>query len=270
MTYIVLNASRDPRVEDPTNRWLFDPVARLLVPLAVRLRISANTISISGVFVGALAALAYERWQQPGAAALGFLFSLVWLVMDSLDGMVARATGTSSAFGRQLDGYCDHCVFTLLYIALAGSVGGVAVWSLMLAAGAAHAVQASLYEGERERFNRRRRGIAPPVPGPRSRNPATRLYDWLASSFDRASAPFDRALAAGPSGEALRQRYCRKAIPVFQAMLPLSQNMRLFALFLACLSGWATAFLWFELIPLSALTAIGILQLRRVETTLLR
>lgn len=265
MTQIVVNPSRDPRVEDPSNLWLIDPSARLLVPVAVRLRISANAISLSGLLFGAAAALAYYRWPQPGWAAIGLLISVAWLVTDSLDGMVARATGTSSAFGRELDGMCDHIVFLMIYIALARSMGDVAIDLLVVAAASAHAVQASLYEAERDRFHRRLNGRPIGAAHPPSRNPAARLYHWIMGWLEGASAPFDRVLSCAPAATALRNTYVQAAIPVLRTMLPLSQNLRLVALFVACVCGRMTMFLWYELVALSVLTAIGILWHRQVE-----
>jgi CDP-diacylglycerol--serine O-phosphatidyltransferase len=262
----VPNPSRDRRVEDPTNLWLIDPMARLLVPIAVRLGISANAVSIAGLAIGLGAALAYARWQVPGWAVIGLLVSIVWLVMDSLDGMIARATNTSSAFGRQLDGLCDHGVFTLIYLALAWSVGGGFFLGLAATAGIIHAGQAALYEAERERFHRRLAGRLPAVSNHRSRNPAIRLYDWVASCLEPASAQFDPWLVTSP----MRDCYERKTVPMLQAMLPLSQNLRLVALFVACLLGRMTWFLWYELVPLSLLTAIGVVWHRRIEAAMLR
>jgi phosphatidylglycerophosphate synthase len=63
---------------------------------------------------------------------------VIWLLADSLDGMVARARGTSSAFGRELDGFCDHGVFLLLYLALAWPTREGVAWSLVVGAATAH------------------------------------------------------------------------------------------------------------------------------------
>ena len=270
MKHAALNPSRDPRVEDPSNLWLIDPLARLLVPVAVRLRIPANAISVAGLLIGAAAAAAYERWQQPGWATLGLLISIAWLVTDSLDGMVARATNTCSEFGRELDGLCDHGVFALIYFALARSVGGIDAWGLMIAAASAHALQANLYEAERGRFHRRLNGSSAGAPEVcTSKNPAIRLYHQVASCLDWAADPFDRYLAMTPARGAVRRSYRTAAIPVLRAMVPLSQNMRLIAIFVFCFWGRVTAFLWYELVPLSILTAVGVIWHRRVEANLL-
>ena len=108
------DGSRDRRIEDPTNFWLIHPLARGLLPVALRLRISANAISLLGLTAGAIAALAYSQIQSPPMLALGLAASILWLIFDGLDGIVARATNSSSRVGRMLDGWCDHTVFVLV------------------------------------------------------------------------------------------------------------------------------------------------------------
>jgi hypothetical protein len=262
------DGSRDRRTDDPTNVWFVHLAGRLLLPSALRWRLSANRISVSGLVLGTAAALAYARWPDPLMANLGFLLCILWLVADGLDGMVARATGTTSAVGRFLDGACDHSVFLFLYLALAFSIGGAGTWGLALAAGVAHAVQATLYEGERTRFHRRLRGEAGSGPLPASPNPLVRLYDRVASSLDRAAEPFDRLLARSSDRNSLIRHYRRRATAPMRLMIPLTNNMRVIAIYLACLAGDPRLFWWFELAPLSAVAVAGLWWLRRVEAAL--
>jgi hypothetical protein len=189
------DGSRDLRTEDPTNPWVVHLAGRMLLPLALRLRIPANAVSVAGFGFGAAAAWAYLDW--PHRATLGFLLCLAWLIADGLDGMIARATGTASALGRFLDGVCDHAVFVLLYVALASALGTAGDWALALSAGAVHAVQSTLYEGERVRFHRRVRGEAAETPPPSS-NPLLRLYEALR----RSTPPSPWRPTASPSAPA--------------------------------------------------------------------
>jgi hypothetical protein len=260
------DGSRDPRTEDPTNLYVVHLAGRALLPLALKLRLPANAVSIAGFVLGALAALAYSRWER--LASLGFVLSILWLVADGLDGMIARATGTASALGRFLDGLCDHAVFVLLYVALAGALGTGEAWALALTAGAAHAVQATLYEGERTRFHRRVRGDpgVPPVPSAYS---LVRLYDKVAGSLDRLAAPFDRRLAAAADPQALGARYGAAAAPALRLMALLSNNVRVLLIWTSCLAGNPRLFWWIELGPLTVIAAAGILWHRRVEHRLM-
>lgn len=264
------DGSRDPRIEDPTNLWLVHLAGRLLLPFALRARLSANAVSLAGFGFGAAAAWAYSGWADWRMACLGLALCVAWLIADGLDGMIARATGTASALGRFLDGLCDHVVFVLLYVALAHSIGTGQGWALAVAAGIAHAVQATLYEGERTRFHRRLRGD----PGPAGEQPAVRNllvrgYDSVAGSLDRLAAPFDRILRSAGDPKRLGESYGRRAAPALRLMALLSNNVRVIAIYLACVAGDPRLFWWFELLPLSALAVAGILWHRRVEKRML-
>ena len=194
------DGSRDPRTEDPTNIWFVHLVGRLLLPAALRLRISANALSLAGLAFGIGAAFAYLGWPDWRMASLGFVLCIGWLIADGMDGMVARATGSTSATGRILDGICDHAVFAFLYLFLAWSIDSYILASF---AAVAHAFQSTLYESERGRFHRRIRGDSGGGKPPVSRNPLVQLYDSVAGSLDRLAEPLDREIerADGQAGD---------------------------------------------------------------------
>ena len=260
------DGSRDRRIEDPSNRWLIHPTARALLPAALRLRVSANTVSLVGLALGTGAAAAYAGWRTPGLALVGFVLSIGWLIADGLDGMVARATGTSNAFGRFMDGVCDHGVFGLIYLALAVSIGTPQGWALAIAAGVAHAVQSSLYEGDRARFHRRRNGVAELVPPPLSSHPLVKLYDTVAGSIGRLGRPLEQALATASDPAGLGAAYAARAVAPMRLMILLTANARVMLLFLACLIGRPSLFWWGEIVPMSLIAIAGLTWHRRVET----
>ena len=259
------DGSRDRRIEDPSNRWLIHPLAQALVPWALRARLSANAVSLAGLACGTGAAFAYMRWADPRLALVGLLLSIAWLVADGLDGKIARATGTASAFGRFLDGVCDHVIFVLIYLSLAWSIGTAQGWSLAIVAGVAHAVQSSLYEGERYRFHRRLKGEALLASSVPAANPLVRLYDAVAGSVDRVARPFEAALAADADPVRFGAAYGDAATPPMRLMTLLSANMRVWAIFFACLVGRPSLFWWFEIVPLTAVAVAGLIWHRRVE-----
>lgn len=262
------DGSRELRIEDPTNLWVVHLAGRILLPLALRARISANLVSVAGLAVGTGAALAYLGWRDPVLATLGFLLTITWLVFDGLDGMVARATGTASALGRFLDGLCDHGVFLILYLALGAAVDTPEAWITGTIAGLVHGVQANLYESERARYHRRVRGDpgseAPPPPP----NAAMRVYDRLAGSLDRLAGRFDRALVSAPDRRRFAADYGDRSAPALKLMNLLNANARIVALYAACLAGDPMLFWWWTLGPLSLLTAAGIVWHRRIEARL--
>lgn len=260
--------SRDRRIEDLTNLWVVHPAARLLLPRCIARGISANAVSLGGLLLGGLAALAYANWTAWPFAFVGLLLSVAWLIADGLDGMIARATGTASPLGRTLDGLCDHGVFVMIYLALVCSIGTLEAWGLAAAAGAAHAVQSNLYEGERARFHRRCRGlgVAAAAPGP---NPIVRGYDHLAGTLDRFAFRFDEALQRHEDPARFAQAYGAAAVAPMRLMSLLTANVRVYAIFLACLGGDPRLFWWFELVPLTAILLVGLVWHRAVEAHLI-
>lgn len=89
----------------------------------------------------ALAALAVETLTTGGPPAGLVGVAVVTLLLDAVDGPVARRTGTVSAFGAAFDMEVDAFVMLVLSIAAAGSVGpwvlviGAARYLLLVATG---------------------------------------------------------------------------------------------------------------------------------------
>jgi len=254
--------SRDRRVEEFSNLWLVHPLSRAMLRPALRAGISANAVSCLGFGAGAAAAWCLYRQPDPVWVAAGIALMVLWLALDGLDGMVARATGTAGPLGRVMDGVCDHGSFILIYVALALSIGTAAGWLLAVAAGTAHALQSSYYEGERARFHRRAAGRAP-APAPAS--PA----GWLVNAYDRFAGAPDRAGAtldwtAATQAE-VAHRYARLATPPMRLLTLLSANTRVQLIALACLLGDPRLFWWAELFALTALAAFGYRLHRRAE-----
>lgn len=155
---------RPPEIEDLTNRLFFHPLADLVVGIAMRLRLTANLLSMLGLLCGLAAAWTYYHLPQMGYVLAGFVLMLVWHVLDGADGRLARRTGTASATGRVLDGLCDHVTFVAVYIAFTLTLiesGWPAfnAWALAIVAGASHVVQSAGYEARRYQYVRRLRKL---------------------------------------------------------------------------------------------------------------
>jgi CDP-diacylglycerol--serine O-phosphatidyltransferase len=89
----------------------------------------ANAITATSVLLGVSGVFLAAR----GAAVLAVACGALALPCDVLDGLVARRTGTSSAFGAQLDTLADATSFCLLPAATALALG-VPAWVLVPAA----------------------------------------------------------------------------------------------------------------------------------------
>ena len=77
-------------------------------------RLSANDVTWISLFCGVLGNLAGIFW-HPLFTLIGFF---TFYILDFVDGKVARATGTSSAYGKRLDVLVDRAVFSLSVLSL--------------------------------------------------------------------------------------------------------------------------------------------------------
>ena len=98
-------------VEEPIDVWVHRPLAYLLARAALPLPVSPNAITMVSIALGLVSAYAMIAvFPQHLALAGAALFSSA--VFDCADGQLARLRGTSSAFGRMLDGVADLVVST--------------------------------------------------------------------------------------------------------------------------------------------------------------
>jgi len=89
---------------------LFGPVVRLLAAL----RVSPNLVSLLQPVLGLVMALTVATHPRLTLALL-----LLALLLDGVDGTLARETGQASAFGALMDQFCDHAREVLLVAGLA-------------------------------------------------------------------------------------------------------------------------------------------------------
>jgi phosphatidylglycerophosphate synthase len=100
--------------------FLVDPlVARMIIPLANRTKITPNQVSVTSFVVGLLAAAAFWQGDHP-ALVVGALLYHISFVLDCVDGKIARLKGTGSVFGMWLDYSFDRyrvlaCTGALMY-----------------------------------------------------------------------------------------------------------------------------------------------------------
>lgn len=259
------DGGRPRAIEEPLNIAVIHPLSRALLPIAVKLRIPPNAISIAGIGFGLAAAWAYFHYETPAMALAGFAAMLAWHVFDGLDGMTARATGRTSEFGRFLDGFCDYSVFILVYLSLAFAAAhevGIGVsLPFAVAAGAAHVVQAAWYELQREVFIRRSAGRPGFVPRAAVGGFLEIGYNALQAKLMPGAQALDTALGANP---ALRARYVERLRPILWAATILGASGRTLAIFIACLAGSPLWYWLWEILGLS-LSAILIERARRAR-----
>ncbi len=262
--HVIQDPGRPAAIEDPVNTWLIHRLAIRLLPVALRLGIHPNTVSLAGLGFGILAGVAYWHWREPLCVVAGLVLMLGWHVMDGLDGKLARASGKASAFGRLIDGICDYLVFVVVMLPLALTFAdGGATLILCLAGGLCHAVQAAWYEGEREGWRRRAEGRFTARSRPATGSILEVGHNWLEAKLGSGRRPIDDTLARDPARLAA---YLLATAPWLRRAAIVDANNRSLALAIACLAGEPRFYWAWEIIGLS-LVAFGVAaRLRRVET----
>ena len=94
-------------------------IARALEPTGI----SADQVTLWCILIGLVAGHLF-LYRDPWVNAIGFVLFIVSDIFDSADGQLARLRGTSTRFGRSLDGIGDHLRFVNLYVHLAISRAG--------------------------------------------------------------------------------------------------------------------------------------------------
>lgn len=266
MTNIATLAARPAMIEDPSNLWLVHPLSDRLLPPALRLGIHPNTVSFAGMGFGALAGAFYWHWHNPWAVLAGFLCMVAWHVMDGLDGKLARASGKASPLGRLIDGLCDYMVFFLVLLPIILTFADwPPVLALAIVSGGCHAVQSAWYEGEREAWKRRARGVFHVEPRPPARFWGERLYNAVEARLGGGTKAIDARLAADP---ALLDPYLLATAPQLRRLSILSANNRTIAIALACLLGNPMLYWLWEIVVLSLVALVLAKVLRQREASL--
>jgi len=99
--------------------WLGHFLDRPLEPLAKRIKIEPNVITVSGFVVTVIGCAVIARDLR-----LGGLVIMAGSLMDMFDGIIARAQGRESKFGAFLDSVLDRYADALMFLGLAWYLGG--------------------------------------------------------------------------------------------------------------------------------------------------
>lgn len=104
---------------DPPNRFYRYPAARALLPVLGRIPwLTPNHVTYTHIAFGLAAAALVAFTEGKGWLVLAFVLCEVRMILDCFDGVLARARGTSSPFGRALDEIADSIAFITLSVAM--------------------------------------------------------------------------------------------------------------------------------------------------------
>ena len=285
---------RTTEIEEITNLYFIHPLAGRLVPIFAKLRVTPNAVSITGMLLGILAAVAYYRYWDLRFAITGFALMIAWHVMDGADGQLARFTQSYSYFGKVLDGIADHVTFLAIYTALAVALSrqyGDWIYALVAISAVCHAIQSASYETQRQEYEYLGWGKKPQEPPPRNSPERDRdgpplvrlLFDflhglvYLGLSFPtaRINRKFRATMAAALQGDpenaaSVRQQYRETLAPQIRSWSILSANYRTLGIFIAALCKAPEYYFAFEIVGFSAALAVLIWRQNTAHEALVR
>ncbi len=266
------HAEKPSEIEDPYDLYVSRPLGSALATAAAKLGFTPTQVTLIGGVVGvAGGALLYN--EQFGWAAFALL--LLYGVLDSADGQLARRTGQTSELGRVLDGVGGYVTHIAMYVAVAagalqrGASGRVLLW--MLLAGVATIVHAQLYDYHRTGYS------AVVREGRVRRNEPAKLSGWLSRLYRGYSAmqqvlvgphvEVDSRLRARAAGGAVRDQDRQLYRTSFRRLVCgwnlLGDNVRRLATGLAVLLHDPVLLFAFILLPVNlALITLWLLQRR--------
>lgn len=149
--------SKPAEVEEFVDRVVHRPLAALLLPPLVRWRVTPNQVTLLAGSVGVLAGAALACGaERPAARLAGGLLLFASVVLDCLDGQLARARGMFSTTGAILDGLSDYAVGIAYGLgatwALVSHFGSGWLWLLGAAGLVSGGIQMALFDHAKARY----------------------------------------------------------------------------------------------------------------------
>ena len=267
---------RPAEIEEASNYYCIHRLANVVVSISLKVGVSPNAISLAGLLCGLAAAYCYYHLPQPQYVLAGLMLMIGWHILDGADGRLARATGQASAFGRIIDGVCDHLVFGAVYIVFALHLmetgRGLSSWWLVLAASLSHAVQAAGYEERRQKYQRRLKqldrgqmqGGLLQVRGRKSL--LATIYDFAQKLVSGGDYGLDEVLAAQKKDDA--RAIIRGTAPMVRAWAILNANNRTFLIFIFAYMGKPALYFMFEITVFNAVMLALLFAERYQESSL--
>lgn len=95
---------------EPVNRYFHIPVSAKIVEVLARTPVTPNQVTYVSVLLGIASGYFFSKG-SPSGMILGGLCLELSLILDCVDGQLARATGQSSEWGRLLDGIGGYIAY---------------------------------------------------------------------------------------------------------------------------------------------------------------
>ena len=86
----------------PYSRWVLHPIANYLVWIAVRLGVTPNQVTVLSCIVGMIGC-SFLAIGNHTTIVIGGLLLLIYVLLDCVDGAIARVTTTTTKYGQFID-----------------------------------------------------------------------------------------------------------------------------------------------------------------------
>ncbi len=140
--------------------YILRPIAFIFVKLFYPTSITPNQVSLMTTITGILSAYFFSRGDVVSFVIAGSLYFLA-MVLDCVDGMIARLKNNGTAVGRIIDGVSDYIVGTSVYLGMGIGFGKGLInvkflpfsyWWFLAIAAISHIIHAMLVDYYRAEF----------------------------------------------------------------------------------------------------------------------
>lgn len=261
-------AHKGDAIEEWADLHFFRPlglrVARALRPTGV----SADQVTLWCLVVGIIGGHLMV-YQAASLNLLGVVLFVISDILDSADGQLARMRGTSSRFGRVLDGIADGLRFLNLYVHLLFRAHfahwGWPGYVLVLAAGLSHSFHGQIVDFVKNAYQRLGEGHGEldlveelaPIEGYGPRQVAQRIYRAYVQRQELLfpnSIALVRAVKPVATTPAFKAAYVASQRPLLGPLALIAQNIRFPLLAIGAWYG-ISWFLWMTVVPLNLIAA---------------
>jgi phosphatidylglycerophosphate synthase len=140
-------------IEELVDIYFYRRLGYVVAIGARRVRLSPNAVSVLAAVIGAVGG-GLIAW--PRLAWLGVALLVLYGIVDSADGQLARMTGQTSELGRVLDGVAGYVTHIAIYLSIVAvmyrAAGRWSVVGIAVVSGVFTAIQAQLYDYHRTAY----------------------------------------------------------------------------------------------------------------------
>ena len=107
---------------EPINRYFHNPIAASIVKILKDTWVTPDQITYISIFIGLVSAYIFSLGITPALFFAGVLLEVV-MILDCVDGQLARAKKCASDWGRLLDGIAGYIIYLAVLIGIMIGLG---------------------------------------------------------------------------------------------------------------------------------------------------